>query len=103
MSGENINEILAAWANRHGLRISDIYRNRFFYFDIVDDAAGLYEISVFEDAQPGLFGVRVTSNRRRSCGFIAVKPSDLERLLERAYFEVNKWVHQAGGNKISSA
>jgi hypothetical protein len=103
VSGKNINEILGGWAKRHGLCISDTYRNRFFYVDIVDDAGGLCEISVFEDAQPGFHRVRATSNRRRSCGFIGVRPPDLEGILERAYFEVNKWVQQAGGSKISAA
>ena len=103
VSGENINEILTGWAKRHGLRISNTYRNRFFYLDIVDDAGGRYEISVFEDAQPGFHRVRATSNRRKSCGFIGVTPPDLEGILVRAYFKVNKWVRQTGGSKISAA
>jgi hypothetical protein len=102
VSGKSINEILSAWAKRHGLRISDNYKNRFFYFDIADDAGGRYEISVFEDEQPGFHKVRATSNRRWSCGFIGVRPSDLEGILEQAYSKVNKWVEQAGGRKISA-
>ena len=83
MNSQRIAEILIPWTNRHGLRISDIYRDQFWYIDIVDDTGGEYEISIFQDEQPDLIKVRVHSNRKRSCGFIGVVPADLERVLEK--------------------
>jgi len=103
VSGESINEILSVWAKRHGLCVSNSYRNQFFFVDMIDDAGGKYEISVVEDGQPGFHKVRASSNRRRSCGFKGVGPLDLEAMLERAYLEVIKWMAQAGGSKISAA
>ena len=104
MSSESINEILTVWAKRHGLRISDTYRNRFYYVDIVDDAGGRYEISVVvDDAQPGFHKVRASSNRRGSCEYVGVGPQDLDGVLERAYVRVIRWVEKTGGSKISAA
>jgi hypothetical protein len=103
VSGESINEILSVWAKRHGLRISDTYRNRFYYVDIVDDTGGRYEVSVVVDAQPGLHEVRASGNRRKYCGFVGVRPQDLDGMLERAYVRVIKWVEKTGGSKISPA
>src|SRR5262249_35924162 len=100
---ESIDEILTGWAKRHGLRISNTYRNRFYYVDIVDDAGGRYEISVVVDAQPGFHKVRASSNRRRNCGFVGVEPQDLDGILERAYVKVLKWMATTGGSKISAA
>jgi hypothetical protein len=103
VSGENINEILTGWAKRHGLRISNTYRNQFYSVDIVDDAGGSYEISVVVDVQPGFHKVRASSNRRRNCGFVGVEPQDLDGMLERAYVKVIKWVDKTGGSKIFAA
>ena len=99
MNGQSIAEILDTWVKRHGWRVSNVYRDQFYYVDIVDDAGGKYEISVFPDDQPDLIKVRVWSNRKRSCGFIGVGPSDLEGILERAYSQVIRWVNQAGGTR----
>ena len=103
MSGESINDILNVWTKRHGLRISDTYRNRFYYVDIIDDAGGKYEISVSVDAQPGYHKVQASSNRKGSCGYIPVALENLDGVLDRAYLRVSKWVEKAGGGKISAA
>ncbi|HZB45267.1 MAG TPA: hypothetical protein VE360_08490, partial [Pyrinomonadaceae bacterium] len=84
MGVRTIDEILSPWVKRHGLRVSNVYRDRFYYVDIFDDTGGRYEISIFEDDQPDLIKVRVSSNRKRSCGFIGVGPSELEGVLEQA-------------------
>ena len=103
MGDHRINEILRPWTRRHGLRVSNVYRDRFYYVDIVDDAGGRYEISISVDEQTGLFKVRADSNRKRSCGSIGVGPSDLEGVLERYYLQVIKWVGQTGGTRIRAA
>ena len=103
MRRHNINELLSAWAQRHGLRVSDVYRHQFYYIDIVDDAGGIYEISISVDEQPGLIKVRASSNRKRSCGFIGVDLSKLEVVLEQAYLQVIKWIRQTGGTRILTA
>ncbi|HEY3475924.1 MAG TPA: hypothetical protein VGK56_15035 [Anaerolineales bacterium] len=103
MSDDSINEILSHWVKRHGLRVSNVYRNQFYYVDIVDDAGGRYEISISVDEQTGLLKVRAESNRKRSCGFIEVGPSDLEGMLEQAYLQVIKWIGQTGGTSILAA
>lgn len=103
MSNDCINEILCPWVKRHGLRISDVYRDQFYYVDIVDDAGGRYEISISEDEQTGLLKVQAHSNRKRSCGFIEVGPSDLEGVLEQAYLRIIKWIGQTGGRRILPA
>ena len=100
MSVRTIDEILSPWVKRHGLRVSNIYRNHFYYVDIFDDAGGRYEISIFKDDQPDLIKVRVSSNRKRSCGFIGIGLSDLEGVLEQAYSRVIRWVEQAGGTRM---
>ena len=103
MNGESINEILTSWVKRHGLRVSDAYRERFYYVDIVDDNGGRYEISVVVDEKPGFHKVRASSNRKKNCGFVGVEPQDLDRILERAYAQITKWVGKTGGSKISAA
>lgn len=103
MSVYSINETLNAWAQRHDLRVSNVYRDQFYYIDIVDDAGGRYEISVSEDEQPGLVKVRAHSNRKRSCGFVGVVPAYLDRTLEQAYSHIIRWVGQAGGTSILAA
>ena len=100
MSVRTIDGILSLWVKRHGLRVSNVYRDQFYYVDIFDDAGGRYEISIFEDEQPGLIRVRVSSNRKRGCGFIGVSPSKLEGVLEQAYSQVDRWAEQAGGARV---
>jgi hypothetical protein len=103
MNDHRINEILRPWAKRHGLRVSNVYRDRFYYVDIVDDAGGSYEISISVDEETGLIKVGVRSNRKRSCGYIGVGPSDLEGVLEQAYARITKWVGRMGGTKVRAA
>jgi hypothetical protein len=103
MGDHSINETLNAWAQRHGLRVSNVYRDQFYYVDIVDDAGGRYEVSVSEGEQPGLVKVRAHSNRKRSCGFTGVEQADLDGVLEQAYSRVIRWVEQAGGTSILAA
>jgi len=100
MDRQSITKVLNPWVKRHDLRVSNVYRDQFYYLDIADDAGGKYEISIFEDEQPDLIRVRVWSNRKKSCGFIGVGSSDLEGVLEQAYACVIRWVHQTGGRRI---
>ena len=103
MNAHRINEILRPWVRRHGLRVSNVFRDRFYYVDIVDDAGGKYEISVSVDEETGLIKVRARSNRKRSCGYIGVGPSDLEGVLEQAYAQITKWIGQTGGTRVLAA
>ena len=100
MSVRTIDEILNPWVRHHGLRVSNVYRDQFYYVDIADDVGGRYEISIFKDDPPDLIKVRVSSNRKRSCGFRGVGPTDLEGVLEQAYSRVIRWVEQAGGTRV---
>src|SRR5262245_9074797 len=103
MSDHQINEILSPWVRRHRLRISDVYHDRFYYVDIVDDSGGKYEISISLEQETGLIKVRARSNRKRSCGYIEVGPADLEGLLEKAYAQITKWIRQTGGKRVMAA
>ena len=100
MSDHRIDEIVRPWAMRHGLHVSNVYRGRFYYIDIVDDAGGGYEISISVDEETGLIKVGARSNRRRSCGYIGVGPSELEGVLEQAYARITKWIGQTGGARV---
>ena len=101
MHALTVDEILAAWAKRHGLRMSDTYRDRFFYFDISDNSGGKYEISIHKAVESDLIKVRVDSNRRRSCGFIDVPATDLDEVLEKAVSQIRKWIEQSGKTKVT--
>ena len=100
MTVRTIEETLDAWVKRHELRISDTYRDRFYYVDISDECGGRYEISIFKEDHADLVKVRVCSNRKRSCGFISVPLTDLEGVLEQAFSSVRKWVEQTGGRMM---
>jgi hypothetical protein len=77
MRVRTIDETLNAWVKRHGLRISDTYGDRFYYVDISDECGGRYEISIVKQDQSDLVKVHVCSNRKRSCGFVSVLPTEL--------------------------
>lgn len=100
MRVRTIDETLNAWVKRHELRISDTYRDRFYYVDISDECGGRYEISIIKEDQADLVRVRVCSNRKRSRGFVSVPPTDLDGVLEQAFSSIRKWVSQSGGTKM---
>ena len=95
MNVRTLDEVLAAWVKRHGLQISDVYRNQFYYVDISDDTGGKYEISIFKEDQSELVKVRVWSDQKRSCGFAGVCLTDLERVLEQAFTRICKWSNRS--------
>jgi len=97
-----IERILASWGRRHGLRVSDVYRDTFYYVDIVDNVGGKYEISICEDEESELIKVRVWNHQKKSRGF-TVEVSDLEKVLERAYSTIITWVKQSHGSRIFAA
>ena len=103
MSDQTISKLLELWAARNGLRVSDVYRDQFYYLDVLDDVGGNYEIAVSVNVQTKLIKVTVRSNRKRSCGFIEVGSSDLEAVLEKAYAKITNWTRQVGGTRILAA
>ena len=100
MLPREVEKILAAWTKRHGLRVSDVYRDTFYYVDVVDDVGGKYEINICKDAESYLFKVRVWNHRKKSCGFRPVDLSDLEKILEQAYSHIITWMKQSKGTRI---
>jgi len=103
MLRREIEKTLTSWGKRHGLRVSDIYRDKFYYVDVVDDVGGKYEISICEDDESDLIKVRVWNHQKKSCGFIPVGLSDLEKVLEQAYSQINTWTKQSKGTRIFAA
>src|SRR6476620_10903238 len=93
-----IEKILTSWGERHGLRISDIYRDSFYYLDVGDDVGGKYEISIHKD-ESGLIKVHVWNHQKKRCGF-SVDPSELERVLDLAYSRMTTWMKQSKGTQI---
>lgn len=91
MLRREIEKTLTSWGKRHGLRVSDIYRDKFYYVDVVDDVGGKYEISICKDDESHLIKVRVWNHQKKSCGFIPVGLSDLEKVLEQASSQINTW------------
>ena len=103
MSDQTISKLLGLWATRKGLRITDVYRDQFYYFDIVDDVGGNYEIAVSVDEQTDLIKVALRSYRKKSRGFCEVGSTDLERVLEQAYAHITNWTKQVGGTRVLAA
>jgi len=100
MVRREIEKTLASWAKRHGLRVSDVYRDTFYYVDVVDDVGGKYEISIGKDGESDLFKVRVWNHQKKSCGFIPVDLPHLEEILEKAYSRIITWMKQSKGTRI---
>jgi len=103
MLRREIEKTLTSWGKRHGLRVSDIYRDKFYYVDVVDDVGGKYEISICKDDESDLIKVRVWNHQKKSCGFIPVDLTDLERILELAYSRIMKWMKQSNATRIFAA
>ena len=100
INGREVQRILTSWVKRHGLEISNVYRDQFFYVDMVDDAGNEYEISVAEHEEADALRVRVWQRgHKRSVGSRA-DLSNLEDVLEAAYSTVTKWVSQSGGTRV---
>src|SRR4029453_3652421 len=95
-----IEKTLASWGKRHGLRVSDVYRDKFYYVDVVDDVGGKYEISICKDGESDLFKVRVWKQKKKSRGFIPVDLPELEEILEKAYSQIITWMKQSKGTRI---
>ena len=100
MLHREIEKTLASWEKRHGLRVSDVYRDTFYYVDVVDDVGGKYEISICKDGGSDLIKVRVWNHQKKSCGFIPVDLFDLEKVLEQAYSQIIRWMKQSKGTRI---
>ena len=92
-------KVLVSWSKRHGLRVSDVYRDTFYYFDVVDDVGGKYEISIFRDEESDLIKVRCWDYQKKSCGSKAPL-SELEKVLDRAYSRIIKWMEQSKRARI---
>jgi len=100
MTRGEVERTVNAWSKRHGLRVSDVYRDTIFYIDVVDDVGGKYEISISKLSESDLIKVRVWNHQRKSCGFIPVDLSNLERILELAYSHIIKWMKQSKATRI---
>jgi len=94
-----IEQTLAAWAKRHRLRVSDVYRDTFYYVDVVDNVGGKYEISICKEVETDLVKVRVWNQQKKSRGFRA-EVSQLEKVLEHAYSTIIRWMKQSRGSRI---
>lgn len=99
MVRREVEKTLDSWVKRHGLRVSDVYRDTFYYVDVVDDVGGKYEISICEDSESDLIKVRVWNHQKKSCGSRA-DISDLEKVLEQAYSQIITWVKQSKGTRV---
>ena len=99
MNRQGIEKVLTYWVKRRGLRVSNIYRNKFYYIDVVDDVGGKYEISIYEDDESDLIKVRVWNHQKKSCGFRA-NLSELEKVLEQAHSKIIMWMRQSKGTRI---
>jgi|SRR4029453_12971157 hypothetical protein len=100
MVGREIEKTLTSWGKRHGLRVSDVYRDTFYYVDVVDDVGGNYEISISKDGESDSFKVRVWNHQKKSRGFIPVDLPELEEILEKAYSQIITWMKQSKGTRI---
>jgi len=100
---EEINKALTSWVTRHGLRVSDVYRNTHYYVDVVDDVGGKYEISISKDGDSDLFKVHVWNYQKKICGFQSVDLCHLETVLEKAHLRIITWMKQAKGTRIFAA
>jgi hypothetical protein len=83
--------------------VSATFIDTFFYVDVVDDVGGKYEISICKDDESDLFKVRVWNHQKKSCGYIPVDLSDLERILDQAYSHIIKWTKESNGTRIFAA
>jgi len=101
MTRREVEKTVTAWSKRHGLRVTDVYRDTFFYVDVVDDVGGQYEISICSESD--LIKVRVWNHQKKSCGFIPVDLTDLERILELSYSRIMKWMKQSNATRIFAA
>ena len=90
---------LVSWCKRHGLRVTDVYRDTFYYVDVGDDVGGKYEISISKDQESDLIKVNVWNHQKKSCGSRA-DLSDLEKVLDKAYSRIAKWMEQSKGTRI---
>ena len=99
MLHREIEKTLASWVKRHGLRVSDVYRDTFYYVDVVDDVGGKYEISICQDDESDLIKVRVWNHQKKSSGSKA-DLSNLERVLDNAYAHIITWMKQSKGTRI---
>ena len=97
-----IEKTLASWVERRKLHVSEVYRDAFYYIDLVDDVGGKYEISISQDSESDLINVRVWNHQKKSCGFRA-KPSALEEVLDKAYSKTITWMKQSNGTRIFCA
>src|ERR1051325_3008671 len=98
MLSQEIENGLVSWVKLHGLRISDIYRDTFYYVDVVDDVGGKYEISICREGESEI-KVSVWNYQKKSCGFRA-DVSDLEKVLEQAYSRIITWMKRSNGTRI---
>ena len=99
MLNQEIEKTLVYWVKRRELQVSDVYRDAFYYIDVVDDVGGKYEISISKDSESDLINVRVWNHQKKSCGFRA-DVSDLEKVLDQAYSRIIKWMKQSNGTRI---
>jgi hypothetical protein len=100
MRRREIEKTLVSWGKRHGLRVSDVYRDTLYYVDVVDDVGGKYEISICNDAESDFIKVRVWNHQKKSFGSRAMDLSDLEKVLEQAYSRIITWMKQSKGTRI---
>ena len=100
---EAISEVLTSWVKRHGLQVSDVYRNTLYYVDVVDDVGGKYEISISKDGDSDLLKVSVWNHQKKSCGFRSVALCELETVLEKAHLRIITWMKQAKGTRLFAA
>jgi len=96
-------KVLTSWVKRHGLQVTDVYRNAFYYVDVVDDVGGKYEISISKDGDSDLLKVRVWNHQKKSCEFRSVDLGDLATVLEKAHLRIITWMKQAKGTRIFAA
>ena len=101
MTRREVEKTVTAWSKLHGLRVTDVYRDTFFYVDVVDDVGGQYEIGICSESD--LIKIRVWNHQKKSCGFIPVDLTDLERILELAYSRIMKWMKQSNATRIFAA
>src|ERR1043165_8790369 len=97
-----VEKTLVPWCKRNGLRVSDVYRDTFHYVDVVDDAGRKYEISISADKESDLIKVRCWDYQKKRCGS-TTDLSDLEKVLDKAYSRITKWIEQSKRPRILAA
>ena len=100
MSYAAIDKILTPWLKRHGLYVFTLYReDEVRIIDVVDDAGDRYQISISEPDESErvrIFAGNLKSKRKRKSREYESTLSELERVLEEAYFQIMEWVNQEG-------